>query len=37
MPNLGVVELTIAMHYVFDFRTTACCLMSGTSATRTSC
>ena len=33
-PNLGVVELTIAMHYVFN---TPATISSSTSATRRTC
>ena len=37
-PNLGVVELTIALHRVFRLQpTTGCCSTSATSATPTSC
>ena len=32
--NLGVVELTIAMHYVFDFKRTDCFGMSGINVMR---
>ena len=35
--NLGVVELTVALHRVLDSRRTSFCLTSATSATPTNC
>ena len=36
-PNLGFVEATVALHYVFMHRRTSWCLTSATSAIRIRC